>query len=233
MTKPSSEAQDTPAASRIIAAEALQQVAAFDLDELQGASVRPIRTLSARDLSNETARAAFELGRQRGYARGVREGFQQGFDEGSEALAAFEMQKTAEIARRMQPLADGFRAGLAALESDLAADLVTLAVDIARQVLRRELANDPQALLPAAREALRGVAEGASQLKMHVHPDDAAMLAEHLDLVRSGQCELRPDPALPPGSCRVEADTGIAEAGFAQRWQAAMGALGREWEEQP
>lgn len=234
MTRASSEPpQGAPASSRIIVAEALDGVAAFDLSELQGAAPRPARPLTSRDLANETARAAFELGRKRGYARGVREGFQQGFDEGSQALAAFEAQKTADIARRMQPLADGFRAGLAALESDIAADLVTLAVDIARQVLRREIQADAQALLPAAQEALRSVAEGASQLKMHVHPDDAAMLAEHLDLVRSGRCELKADAALPAGSCRVEADTGIAEAGFAERWQAVMAGLGREWEEQP
>lgn len=234
MTRASSDPQGAPPpSSRIIVAEALDSVSAFDLSELQEAAPRPARPLSSRDLSNETARAAFELGRKRGYARGVREGFQQGFEQGSQALEAFEMQKTAEIARRMQPLADGFRAGLAALESDVAADLVTLAVDIARQVLRREVQADPQALLPAAREALRSVAEGASQLKMHVHPDDAAMLAEHLDLVRSGRCELRPDAALAPGSCRVEADTGIAEAGFAERWQAVMAGLGREWEEAP
>ncbi|NML43409.1 hypothetical protein HHL11_06570 [Ramlibacter sp. G-1-2-2] len=226
------EALPTPA-SRIIAAEALAGVASFDLDELEGALARPVRPLSSRDFSNETARAAFEMGRKRGYTAGVRDGFQQGYDQGSESLAAFEMQKTAEIARRMQPLADGFRAGLASLESDVAADLVSLAIDIARQVLRREPALDPQALLPAAREALRSVAEGASQLTLHVHPDDAAVLAEHLDEVRSGQSQLKRDATLPRGSCRVEADTGIAEAGFNERWHAVMGTLGREWEVAP
>jgi flagellar assembly protein FliH len=228
-----SEPQATPGASRIIAAEALAEVASYDLNELAGATVRPTRPLSSRDLSNETARAAFELGRKRGYAQGFQDGQRQGFDEGSEALAAFETQKIADIVRRVQPVADGFRAGLASLESDLAADLVTLAIDIARQVLRRELSLDEQALLPAAREALRGVAEGASQLQVHVHPSDAAVLEEHLELVRSGHCKLKPDQALAPGSCRVEADTGVAEAGFAERWQAVMATLGREWEEQP
>ena len=233
MTITSSEHPAAPAASRIIAAEALAGVAAFDLSELAGGLARPARPLSSRDLSNETARAAFELGRKRGHAQGLRDGLSQGFDQGSEALAAFEAQKTAEITRRMQPLADGFRAGLASLESDLAADLVTLAIDVARQVLRREVALDPQVLLPAAREALRSVAEGASRLQLHVNPADAGVLSEHLDLVRSGQCELLADPALPPGSCLLEADTGIADAGFAERWQAVMATLGREWEPAP
>ncbi|MBL0424885.1 FliH/SctL family protein [Ramlibacter alkalitolerans] len=234
MTRASSEAQAAPQqSSRIIAAEAMAQVMQFDLEELPGAGNLPARPLSSRDLSNETARAAFALGRRRGYEQGLREGVEQGIAQGSNELARFQAQRATEAVRRIQPLVDGFRDGLARLEADVAADLVTLAIDIARQVLRREPATDAQALLPAAREALRGVAEGASQLQLHVHPADAAILSEHLEAVRSGNCQLRPDPALPAGSCRVDADTGIAEAGFAQRWQAVMETLGRGWEAPP
>lgn len=230
MTRATSEPSAT---GRIISAEALGGVAAFDLDELDAPDTYSTRRLTSRDLTNETARAAFALGRKRGYDQGLRDGLEQGFDQGSQALAAFEQQKTAELVKRIQPLADAFRAGLASLETDVAADLASLAIDIARQVLRRELALDPKALLPAAQEALSSVAEGAAQLRVHVHPGDAAMLEEHLDLVRSGQCQLKPDMQLAPGSCRVEADTGIAEAGFTQRWQAVMATLGREWEPAP
>jgi flagellar assembly protein FliH len=224
--------QPAAPASRIIAAEALAAVTPVDLAELAGAAA-PLRSLSSRDLGNETARAAFALGRRRGYEQGVREGLEQGFASGSLELAQFQAQRSAEAVARSQPLVEGFRTGLARLESDLAADLVSLAIDIARQVLRREPAPDAQALLPAAREALRSVAEGASQLHLHVHPGDAAILAEHLEAVRSGHCKLRPDGALPAGSCRLEADTGIAEAGFAERWQAVMDTLGRSWESPP
>lgn len=232
MTKASSEPGAAPA-SRIIAAEALAGIAAFDLAELAAPGARAPRKLTSRDLANETARAAFALGRRRGYEQGLREGREQGFAQGARQREDLEAQQAADLARRLQPLLDGFRSGLAALESDLAADLVSLAIDIARQVLRRELALDPQALLPAAREALESVAEGASQLVLHVHPDDAALLRDRLDAVRSGRCELKADPALPPGSCRVEADTGIADAGFDERWQAVMASLGREWEPAP
>ncbi len=231
MTRASFDHAPEPLASRIIAAEALRGVASFDLDELDEPQPRTMRALTSRDLDNDAARTAFAMGRKRGHEQGLREGRERGFAEGSQALAGFEAQKTAELARRMQPLADSFRAGLAALESDVAADVVSLAIDIARQVLRREPALDPLALLPAAREALRSVAEGASHLQLHVHPDDAAVLQDHLDAVRSGQCELKLDPDLVPGSCRIEGDTGIAEAGFAERWKAVMATLGREWED--
>ena len=41
------------------------------------------------------------------------------------------------------------------------------------------------------------------------------------------------DEDLPRGGCRVEGDTGIAEAGFETRWQAVMARLGRDEEPGP
>jgi flagellar assembly protein FliH len=221
------------ATSRIIAAEALHGVASFSLTELAAQEGAPARRLTVRDLSNETARAAYTLGRQRGLAQGTQAGLQQGYSQGSQRLEEFGSSKAAEMTREMQQLIDGFRAEMTALESQVASDLVSLAVDIARQVLRREPACDPAALLPAAREALRALGEGASQLELHVHPGDAAMLGSQLESIQAGACRIHEDPALPRGSCRVEADTGVAEAGFEARWQAVMATMGREEEPLP
>jgi flagellar assembly protein FliH len=231
VTKATSES--AAPASRIIAAEALRGVASFSLTELAAQGDAPTRRLSARDLSNETARAAYALGRRRGIAQGTQTGMQQGYSEGSQALSEFESRKAADVARQMQQLVEGFRAEMAALESQVASDLVSLAVDIARQVLRREPSTDAAALLPAAREALRALGEGASQLELHVHPADAALLGSQLEAVQAGLCRVQEDPAMPRGDCRVEADTGVAEAGFEARWQAVMAVLGREEEPLP
>jgi hypothetical protein len=175
VTRASSDAEAAgtpsgPAASRIIAAESLQGAQAFDLTELAGALAPAPRRLTARDLSNETARAAYALGHRRGYEQGARAGLQQGFTEGSQALEAHQSRKAADVAGQMQRILDAFGRDMAALEAQVASDLVSLAVDIARQVLRRELSLDEQALLPAAREALRTLGEGASALEIHLHP---------------------------------------------------------------
>ena len=234
MTKASSDPVTAgPQPSRIIAAEALGGVRAFDLDELAGARPAPQRRLSSRDLSNETARAAYALGHRRGHEQGARAGLQQGYSEGSQALGAFESRKAADTAAQMQRLLDGFARDLAAMESQVASDLVSLAVDIARQVLRRELTLDQDALLPAAREALRALGEGASALEIHLHPQDAARIAPHLEGAQGGACRVVPDDNLPRGGCRVEGDTGMAEAGFEARWHAVMARLGRDEEPLP
>ena len=235
MTRASSESgAPTPPASRIIAAEALQGVRAVDLKELAGPRPEPgPRRLTSRDLSNETPRAAYALGHRRGYEQGARAGLQQGYEQGSQALEAHQSRKAADVAAQMQRLLDGFGRDMAALQAQVASDLVSLAVDIARQVLRRELSIDEAALLPAAREALRTLGEGASALELHLNPEDAARIGPQLDAVQSGSVKLVADEALPRGGCRVEGDTGIAEAGFEARWQAVMARLGRDEEPGP
>lgn len=219
-----------PPASRIIAAEALGGVRAFDLTELAGARpAPPVKRLTSRDLANDTARAAYALGHRRGYEQGAKAGLQQGFEQGSQALESHESRKAADVAAQMKRLLEGFTRDLSTLESQLASDVVSLAVDIAREVIRRELALDGQALLPAAREALRALGEGASVLEVHLNPVDAGRIAPALQGAPSAP-RVVPDADVPPGGCRVEGDTGIAEAGFTARWQAVMARLGRDGE---
>ena len=145
-----------------------------------------------------------------------------------------ESRKAGDVVRQMQQVADGFRAEMADLQSQVASDLVSLAVDIARQVLRRELSLDTAALMPVAQEALRAMGEGASQLEVRVNPADAQLLRAHLDTIPAAKAwQLREDASLMRGGCRVEADTGVADASFEARWQAVMATLGRDEEPMP
>jgi flagellar assembly protein FliH len=192
------------------------------------ATTGTLRTLSRRDLSNETARAAFELGRRRGLDQGLREGRAQGEAASAQALAEQQAQRAAEAAAQMQGLARQFQEGLAALEGRVASELMALAVDLARQVLRRELQQDERAVLPAAREALRGVAEGAARIELRAHPLDAALLRQHLEAPAGATLQLVDDPAITRGGCRVHADTGSVDATLETRWRSVMDRLGRE-----
>jgi len=111
---------------------------------------------------------------------------------------------------------------------------VSLAIDIARQVLRREISGDPQALLPVASEALRALGEGASEITLRVNPADAEVLRAHLEVVAQGRAwRIETDPAVMRSGCHVEADTGVADASFEARWQAVMASLGRDEEPMP
>lgn len=59
-----------------------------------------------------------------------------------------------EVAHQLAHLLQTMDESLNELQQRMARELLQLACDIARQVVRRELINQPQALLPVVREAL-------------------------------------------------------------------------------
>ncbi|MES2423153.1 MAG: flagellar assembly protein FliH [Pseudomonadota bacterium] len=204
------------------------------LDELAPAGHGRIRLLGRRDEANETARAAFMLGRERGYAAGIRAGTEQGYVDGTRSLGHRESQEAAGVATKLHETLGRFQEQMAGLESQIASDLVSLAIDIARQVLRRELTVSREGLIPVAIEALRAIGEGASHVELRVHPDDAALLREHLENKPGGpRCHLQEDYSILRGGLRLEADSGVVDATFEARWQAVMMNMGRDEEPLP
>lgn len=204
------------------------------LQELTPAAPGRIQLLGTRDQDNPTARAAFTLGRQRGYEAGLKTGQLQGFEEGAKVKKQRESDEASEVAVRLHEVLVRFQDQMASLESQVASDLVSLSIDIARQVLRRELALDKNSLIPVATEALRALGEGLSHIELRVNPDDAQHLGEHLEHQPNGaRCHLVPDPGIAPGGLRLEADSGVVDATFEARWQAVMANLGRDEEPLP
>lgn len=232
-TKASSESTGA-VSSRIIAAEELSSVGSFSLGNLAITSRPAVQRLTQRDLTNETARAAYDLGRRRGFELGARSGLEQGYSEGSQALDEFQSRKATDVAGQMAALIDCFVAEMAALESQVASDLVSLAIDISRQVIRREISLSEDALIPVAKEALKALSEGVTQMEIRVHPGDADALGKVMESQSSAlNWKLREDSGMTRGGCRIDADTGVADASFEARWQSVMSALGRHEEPLP
>ncbi|GAO03911.1 FliH/SctL family protein [Anaeromyxobacter sp. PSR-1] len=149
-------------------------------------------------------------------AEAVREGREEGMARAAAALA------TAGEARA---------ARLAGLEREVA----RLALDVARQLLGRELAAAPEAVADLAARALAR-AKDCRELVLRASPADAALLrAEPARsrlaalLARPEGPALREDPALPPGAVVVETEAGRIDA----RVEAQLAALERALEEAP
>jgi flagellar biosynthesis/type III secretory pathway protein FliH len=131
--------------------------------------------------------------------------------------ARAEAERLREAARR-----DGFAAGreeglaavsdklvraAAAAERSAAADedaLVRLAVRIAEKIIRRQLDLAPDTVRDVARAAL-AAARARDRLTLHVHPEDAALVAPLGVPVVA-------DPAVARGGCVVDTDLGRFDA---------------------
>lgn len=138
------------------------------------------------------------------YAAGMRDG-----ESAARKSSAAEIRAGAErVARTIEELA-GVRARL---RREAEADLVELAVAIARRILRRELAVDPEALRGIAAAAIERL-QPRDRCRVRVHPADAANLASCLkDTAGGANVEVVPDAGSQPGTLIFETERGNLDA---------------------
>jgi flagellar assembly protein FliH len=135
---------------------------------------------------------------------GFREGREQGRNQ-----AAQQVQPVMErLTRSIEDLA-GLRSRL---RHDAEADLVTLALAVARRVLRRELSVDAEAIRGVAMAALEKL-DGQEISRVRVHPAHAAEVTACLRRTTSGgSVEVVPDAARELGSVVFETERGSLDA---------------------
>lgn len=176
----------------------------------------------------------FQQGMNRGYREGhesgLRDGLEQGRQQGIE-LGRREGTERAleEIRARFQSMAaplDAMLANLQHLQEDYQAalrkEVVELVAKVARQVIRCELALQPGQLLSLVDETLATMPRAAdAPIEVYLNEGDLQRILE-IDHSRAAQWNLRPDPRLEPGECRVRAGNHEADAGCRQRLAACM-----------
>jgi len=149
---------------------------------------------------------------EREFEQRARQAYQQGYAAGEQAGA---QQAAARIEPVMHKLAGAIQE-LAALRRrvrmDAEEDAVRLVVAVARRVLHRELAVDPEALLGIVKAAFERI--DAREIHcVRVHPEDAPILERHLkSSATPARIQVTPDPSLMRGSAIFETSRGNVDA---------------------
>jgi flagellar assembly protein FliH len=151
------------------------------------------------------------------------EGFEQGHKEGLEAA-----QK--EIAAQMQRLNQIIRAlaePLQAADQQVEQELISLAMAVARQIIRRELQTEPEQIVAVVREAMAELPSSARNIRIFLHPDDAVLVRDALNTEEAGTApwKIVEELALTRGGCRVESDTSTVEASLEKRLNTILAEL--------
>jgi flagellar assembly protein FliH len=134
---------------------------------------------------------------------GYREGEQAGLAQERANSRAHVEQAVQELAAAIRDL-DKLRPRLRR-EAEL--DLVRLAVAIARRIVNRELATDPEAVVGIARVAFEKL-RIQETVRVAVHPDLAKPLRSALERTAAGHVEVAADPSLARGSVIFETARG-------------------------
>jgi flagellar assembly protein FliH len=156
---------------------------------------------------------------QQQYEQRAREAHAAGLREGEAAgrqRAAAELQPVIDrLARSMEEIG-GLRARLRA---EAEADLIQLSLAIARRVLRRELAIDPEALHGLVLGALEKLS-GQEISRVRVHPAHAALVTESLrQNSTSAKVEVIADPSRQLGAVIFETQRGNLDASVESQLQ--------------
>jgi len=141
--------------------------------------------------------------------------FEQGRQQGQQqARTDFESALGQERQRIVAALAQ-FAGERATYYRRIEAEVVQLALAIARKILHREAQLDPHALAGIVRVTLEKLDAG-TQVDVHVHPKDAAEWRHYFACQMEGNPvpEVHEDPALPPGECRIATSLGTTQVGF-------------------
>jgi flagellar assembly protein FliH len=162
-----------------------------------------------------------------------REAWERGHEAGHQAgLAAAEQQMqaaTAEAARRVQQLqaiCDFMARPLAELDQQVLQQIAALVGAVARQIVRRELKLQPGEIVAVIRETVALLPANAREVRVHLHPEDAALVRERLSPAASDRAwTIIEDPMLTRGGCRVTSDSSTINAEVEQRVGAAIATM--------
>jgi flagellar assembly protein FliH len=185
-------------------------------------------TLLPRDQTHEIARHAMPtmtgpiVGEHRAGAHSAlnvqdiarirEEAHQRAYAEGHAKAYAETKQRIEREISRLGQLCAGLAAPLAAVDDAVVETVAELAVTIARHLVRRELKHAPGEVVGVVREAMRQLPLATRRARIHLHPDDYALVQEALAVRADTAWQLEADPLIARGGCVVETESSRIDA---------------------
>jgi flagellar assembly protein FliH len=115
---------------------------------------------------------------------------------------------------------------LSLVDTRMQQQMAELAVSIASQLLRRELKSDPAQVIGIVRETVGLLPAAARDVRVQLHPEDAALLRERLATPQAESAwTILEDPVMSRGGCRVTAEAAQIDARIETRVAAVMTTL--------
>ena len=144
-------------------------------------------------------------------ARLEREAYEKGFEQGQKDGLSLGEKRVQETMGQMASLLRAMTGLKKQVYDEAEAELLRLSVEIARQIVRREVTTDPSIVTRAVRRAFEYLGD-QSQVRISVHPADMKevqrLLPDLAQLHRLEGFELVEDAAVERGGCILETGFG-------------------------
>ena len=151
------------------------------------------------------------------------EAFAAGLEKGRKAGEA-------EMNRRIARLDDLLRAmtqPMDTLDDEVLEQLVELAMTTVKQLFRREISAEPTHVIGVVREAVQLLPMAAQDVRVRLHPEDAALVRDSLSTVSDDEqaWSIVEDPLIDRGGCSVTTESSQVDAQTQTRLKAVIGAI--------
>lgn len=217
--------------NRFVAGDEIGAFSDWKFDDVDQAAVRFANKLREQELAEDKLRESGA--REEGYAQGFEAGRALGLREGLQQLDAYVAGQGQEVTRHFAQLFQSATDQLVQGQQVMAEGVLHLACEIARQVVRRELDANPDALRPVIQEALGLLTADAKAAVARLNPLDLEVLQPTLVQEYPGiALTLVADAAVSAGGCLVEAAGTVVDGTLERRWSRTVAKLGLEssWE---
>lgn len=180
-------------------------------------------------ITEEELAAIREQAHAEAYEEGLKQGHSAGYAAGARAAFEAGAEQNAEVLKQLQDIALGFTAQVAASGEAIAPQLLDLALDIAKAMLKTALPIRPELVLPIVESAMHALPGLQLPATLNLHPADAELVREKIgeDLIANGWLIAAADD-IERGSCRIDNNANQIDASSATRWRRVAASLSKE-----
>mgnify|MGYP001407174420 CR=1 FL=1 len=167
---------------------------------------------------NARLQAELEQARREGYKIGL----QQGFDAGI-ADAAAQVQQDRE---QFQAVLASLNEAVRTADEAISEQLLALALDIAKAMVKDRLNVDPAIILPVVQESIHYLPVAQKPARLIVNPEDAPIVKKYLqEDMADTNWQVHEDASVERGGCMVETGDNQIDASNVTRWKRICDAL--------
>jgi flagellar assembly protein FliH len=173
---------------------------------------------SLQHVSPEQLKIIYEAAYRNGYAKGER--------EAKDNVMMVVHEELADLKQSMAQLTAGFKAAIAHHAERTSEEMLSLALEISKTMVKAEIRSNREVVLPVIKQALSRLPSVQMPIKMLIHPEDEALVTRYMKEAFDGVCEVIADPLVERGGCLFESDTNSIDATNATRWRLICHSLG-------
>lgn len=164
--------------------------------------------------------AVIEKARKEAFTKGMQDGYMVGLEKGRESAEAAKNS----LLKIASELSSAFKQA----DEKMADELLELALDIAKAMLKTSLEADPLKILPIVKEAIRQLPSVQQPASLGLNPEDATLVRAHLkEELAENHWQIIEDADIERGGCMVVTATNHIDASNSTRWKNISESLGK------